>query len=52
VDFGIAKNIAAADRTNQGEVLGTPRYMSPSRAVAWCGRSSRSASTSPRATIR
>lgn len=29
LDFGIAKHIDSIDRTKHGEILGTPRYMSP-----------------------
>ena len=29
LDFGIAKHIDSVDRTGHGEILGTPRYMSP-----------------------
>jgi eukaryotic-like serine/threonine-protein kinase len=29
LDFGIAKHVDSIDRTNHGEILGTPRYMSP-----------------------
>ncbi len=29
VDFGIAKHVDGVDRTSHGEILGTPRYMSP-----------------------
>lgn len=29
LDFGIAKHVDSVDRTKHGEILGTPRYMSP-----------------------
>jgi eukaryotic-like serine/threonine-protein kinase len=29
LDFGIAKHVDGVDRTGHGEILGTPRYMSP-----------------------
>src|SRR5262245_55145978 len=29
LDFGIAKHVDSIDRTSHGEILGTPRYMSP-----------------------
>ena len=29
LDFGIAKHVDSVDRTGHGEILGTPRYMSP-----------------------
>ncbi len=29
LDFGIAKHVDSIDRTKHGEILGTPRYMSP-----------------------